>query len=81
MAYTVIIHLTNEEPILGEIEEMPKPADNSVTCTGLRRRDGKSLAFVTPEATTFIFPWHRISFLEILPSEEEREEIIEFFRD
>ena len=67
--HTVLIHFSNEDPIMAEMEEMPKPADLFVTCTGIRRPDGKKIHYVTPEAATFIFPWHRISFIEILPSE------------
>ena len=31
MPYTIIIHPTGEEPIIGEIEELPKPTDLSIT--------------------------------------------------
>jgi hypothetical protein len=29
---------------------------------------------------SIIYPWHRITFLEIMPSEEERGNVIDFFR-
>jgi len=81
MAYTVLIHLMNEDPIMGEMEELPGPTATNVVCSNVRRRDGKDVHFVTPEATTLIFPWHRISFIEVMPSEAEEAEIIEFFRE
>jgi hypothetical protein len=31
--------------------------------------------------SSIIFPWHRISFIEIMASEEERREVVEFFRE
>jgi hypothetical protein len=78
---SVIIHFTNDDPILAEIEELPDPTASYITCINPRLRDGKTLHYVTPEAVSFLFPWNRITFIELLPAEGEREEIIEFFRD
>jgi hypothetical protein len=78
---SVIIHFTNEDPILAEIEELPDPTAAYITCTNPRLRDGKTLHYIAPEAVSFLFPWNRITFIELLPTEGEREEIIEFFRD
>jgi hypothetical protein len=38
------------------------------------------LHYVTEGATSFIFPWTRITFIEIMETEEERE-VVEFFRE
>jgi hypothetical protein len=35
---------------------------------------------VTAGARTFIFPWTRVSFIEVMVSEDERREVLEFFR-
>ncbi len=80
MSIEVILHLHNEDPILAEIEKLPDPADQSIVITHPRRRDGQSLHYVTEGATAFIFPWTRISFIEVMGS-EEAEEIVEFFRN
>jgi hypothetical protein len=76
----VIVHLHNEDPILAELEAMPNPADQSIILTNPRRRDGRSLHYITEGATAFIFPWTRISFIEVMAEEEELE-VIEFFRE
>ncbi len=81
MAITVIVHVMNAEAFVGEIEEIPQPTANFITCTNPRGRDGKPLKYIEAEATRVIFPWHRISFLETLPSEEDQEQIESFFRD
>jgi hypothetical protein len=67
--------------MLGEIEEMPDPRANYVTITNVRTRDGKPIVYIERDATRVMFPWHRISFLETLPSEEDQEEVEFFFRD
>ena len=81
MAYTVIIHLPNEDPFVAEIEELPKPTDNFVRLTNPRKRDGSQMTNFHAEAESFIYPWHRVTFIEVLPSEAERIEIVKFFRE
>jgi hypothetical protein len=80
MTLEVIVHLNNEDPILAEIEKMPGPSDQTLVLMNPRRRDGRSVHYVTEGATSFVFPWTRISFIEIMGTEEE-EEVIEFFRE
>ena len=81
MSISVIIHIQGGDAILGEFEEMPDPLSNYVTFTNVHARDGKSVVYIDRDATRVLFPWHRISFLETLPSEEDHEEIETFFRD
>ena len=81
MAYTVIIHLMNEDPIVAEMESLPEANSTCVCCTEVRRRDGKPVHYVAPEAQTVIFPWSRITFIEVLGGEVERADVLEFFRD
>jgi hypothetical protein len=81
MAQTVIIHLTNQDPILAEVEDLENLDGPVLECMNPRARDGKQLHYITPEATSFLFPWHRITFIELMPSETERGEVVEFFRD
>ncbi|MEO8285416.1 MAG: hypothetical protein ABI670_03155 [Chloroflexota bacterium] len=81
MAKIVIIHVLGEDPILAEVEELPKPTDQFLEFTNPKRRDGKPLVYVTAGAKSFMFPWHRLSFVEVMTTEAEREETIEFFRE
>jgi hypothetical protein len=80
MAIEVILHLLNEDPVLAEIEELPNPTHQSVYLTNPRRRDGRPLHYVTEGARGLIFPWSRISFIEVMGG-EEAEEVEEFFRE
>ncbi len=81
MAKVVIIHVVGEEPIYAEVEDLPKPTDQFLEFTNPRKRDGKPLAYMTTGAKSFIFPWHRLSFVEVMTTETEREDVIEFFRE
>jgi hypothetical protein len=78
--HTLLIHVANEEAIMAEVETLPLPSDQTIMCTNPRRRDGKDLHYVQSEVQTIILPWHRINFVEIMPSREE-EEIISFLAD
>lgn len=80
MVYTVLIHIANEDPVVGEIEELPTPADTSLRVQNPRKRDGKDVPYLQNDVTTVIWPWSRISFLEILPSSAE-DAIIGFVRE
>jgi hypothetical protein len=81
VAITCIIHVVGGDAIVGDLETMPDPTSNYVTFTNVRARDGKAVVYIDREATRVLFPWHKISFLETLPSEEDQESIESFFRD
>jgi hypothetical protein len=80
MPYTIIIHPTGEEPIIGEVEQLPEPADLSVMINSPRRIDGKELHYLAENVLTVIWPINRLNFIEILPTKAE-EEIIGFVRE
>jgi hypothetical protein len=80
MAYTVILHITNEEPIVGELDQLPAANDTSITIRNPRRRDGKDVPNLSSDAITVIWPINQILFIEVMPSEGE-ERIIGFVRE
>ena len=81
MSISVVLHISGEEPIIGEIDDMPIPSDNILIVKNPRKRDGKDLSYIAAdEISSVVWPWDKINFLEILPSEEE-EEIIGFVRE
>jgi hypothetical protein len=77
---TVVVHLMNEDPFVAEVDELPGPTDQMVTLTNPRRRDGKPLHYIENQTISVIFPWHRISFIEVRPEEEMHGEVDLFFR-
>jgi hypothetical protein len=81
VAKTVVLHILNEDPILGDLEEMPDPNSTYFTCSNLRKRDGKPVTYLTPGVKTVMFPWNRITFIEVMVSSEERSSVIDFFRE
>jgi hypothetical protein len=80
MAVTVLIHLTNEDAVMGEMEELPAKDANFIMVTNPRRRDGKDLPYLQPNVTTVIWTLPRVSFIEVVPGEAE-EKLVTFVRE
>lgn len=80
MPTPVLIHISGEDPVRAEVEELPKPTDTSIAAINPRRRDGKDIKYLLENVVTVVYPMHRINFIEILPTAEE-EKIIGFIRD
>ena len=77
---SIILHLMNDDPVIGEVEAVPNAGDTSILLKNPRRRDGKDVNYLDGNITSVIFPMHRVSFIEIIASEGE-EEIISHVRE
>jgi hypothetical protein len=80
MAVTLVLHIPNEEPIAGEVEDMPGLQDTLIVLKNPRRRDGKDIHYLDPEVTTIIIPLERVTLIEVMPGAEETD-IIGFVRE
>jgi hypothetical protein len=80
MSITVQIHISNEEPIVAEVESLPSPTDMLLTAQNPRLRDGKDVRYLAANVTTMILPMARVMFIQVLPSSEE-ERLVGFVRD
>jgi hypothetical protein len=80
MAYTVVIHVSNEDPIVGEMDELPAVTDTMLVVHNPRRRDGKDVAYISNDVVTVIWPVAQVAFVEVMPREGE-ERIIGFVRE
>lgn len=78
---SVLAHVTNDDPFLAEMSDLPAKGDTLVEFFNPRSREGKPLRYVNPGMSSIIFPLHRISFIEVMASDEERAQVVEFFRD
>ncbi len=77
---SVLIHLMNEDPVLGEVDALPGVNDMLICIKNPRRRDGKDLHYLEANVNTVMWPIARLNFIEVMPSGEE-EEIISFVRE
>jgi hypothetical protein len=70
MIKNVVVHVQNEQPLLADLYELPKPGDQGLLCTNLRMMDGKKPIFIDRIDAIFFFPYLHIRFLEIPPASD-----------
>ncbi|MCJ7530066.1 MAG: hypothetical protein MUO64_03420 [Anaerolineales bacterium] len=80
MPITILVHIANEDPVVGEIEVMPDPKDTLIVVKNPRRRDGKDIHYLGEGVTTVVWPISRIVYIEIMTGEEE-EPLVSFVRE
>jgi hypothetical protein len=80
MPYTVILHISGEPSVVGEVDELPKPADTIITVSNPRLRDGKDVHYLEHNVVKVIWPLEKLTLIEVLESEEE-ENLIGFVRE
>jgi len=80
MAYTILIHVMNEDAIVAEIEELPDQNSPFLKVSSPRLRDGRDVSYFLPDTNVVLLPWSRIHSIEIMPTEGE-EKLVTFIRE
>lgn len=80
MAYSLILHITGEPSVLGEVDELPKPTDTIIVVSNPRQRDGKDIHYLEHNVVKVIWPIDKIGLIEVLESQDE-ESLIGFVRE
>ncbi|MCK4897777.1 MAG: hypothetical protein KAS38_03295 [Anaerolineales bacterium] len=80
MPYTLILHIVNTDPVVGEVDELPSPTDSLVAISNPRMRDGTDVEYLAENITIVYYPVDRINFIEVITGVED-EEIIGFVRE
>lgn len=78
---TLLIHINNAEPVKVDVDEVPQPTDQVIVGRNPREKGDRELNWIEDGVNTIIFPWWRITFVEVLPSAEEAEEFPLPFRN
>jgi hypothetical protein len=60
-----VIHLLNDQPVVVDLIEEPKPGDLAVLCTNVRTLDGKRPVWIDHSDSTFVFPYAGVRFVEV----------------
>ena len=80
MAHTIVLHISGEPSIVGEVEDLPKASDTIITVSNPRLRDGKDVHYLEANVVKVIWPLGQITLIEILADEAE-ENLIGFVRE
>jgi hypothetical protein len=71
MAYTLVLHLSGDVPVVGEVDELPKPTDTIITISNPRQRDGKDLHYLEHNVVKVIWPVDKLTLIEVLENRED----------
>ena len=80
MAHSIILHISGEPSIVGEVEELPKSNDTIITVSNPRLRDGKDIHYLEHNVVKVIWPLMQVTLIEVLEDEAE-ENLIGFVRE
>jgi hypothetical protein len=80
MTFQIQVHITGDDPVVLDVDELPGPTDQWIVGTNPRRRDQKEVAYILREVNQVMFPINRVNFIQVLPSDRE-EEIPTFVRE
>ncbi len=80
MAHTLVVHISNSDPVTGEVDELPAHDSTLIMLRNPRKIDGKDLHYLAENTTIVYWPVEKINFIELLGAEAE-EEIIGFVRE
>ncbi len=70
---TIIVHLMNEDSVVGEVDELPAKSDSLLHVKNPRRKDGKDIAYLEPNVSQVYWPLHKITLIEIVPGADDDE--------
>ena len=79
--YTIVLHISNAEPIKLEVEELPTPVDTCVVGKNPRLRSDRELDWVDEGVSTIVVPIHRLNYIQVLPDENETLDFPLTYRD
>jgi len=80
MAHSLILHISGQPAIMGEVEELPKLTDTLIIVSNPRLRDGKDIHYLEQNVVKVIWPMGQITLIEVMESTEE-ENLIGFVRE
>jgi hypothetical protein len=63
--------MINEDPVVGEVDELPVKTDTLIFLKNPRRRDGKNLPYLEVNVSEAVWPVSRLSFFEIINNEPD----------
>lgn len=78
---TLLVHIQNSEAVKIDVDEMPSLTDQAVIGKNPRERTDKEVIWLEEGVTTVLFPWWRITFIEVLPSPADESEFPLPFRN
>ncbi len=80
MPYTILVHVLNEDAIVGEVDELPEENVPFLKLASPRLRDGRDVSYFLPDTNLVLLPWSRVHSIEVMPTEGD-EKLVTFIRE
>ena len=71
MAVTLLVHISNSEPVKIDADQIPDPKDTSIIGRNPRDRADKEVGWLDEGVSTILIPWWRVNYIQVLPSPED----------
>lgn len=78
---TLLVHISNSEPVKIDVEELPSPTDIMIIGRNPRDRKDREVEWLDEGVTSVILPWSRINFIQIMPSGDAQDEFPQLWRN
>ena len=78
---TLLLHISNAEPVKIDVEDLPHPSDVMVMGRNPRDRKDKEVEWLDEGVTTVMFPWTRISLIQVMPNQDAQSEFPQLWRN
>ena len=78
---TLIVHVTNADPIKLDVDELPSLQDSVIIGKNPRLRNDKDVDWIEDRVTTIMLPWWRITMIQVMPGENEEVDFPVFYRN
>lgn len=78
---TLLLHISNSEPVKVDVDDMPHPTDIMIVGRNPRDRKDKEVEWLDEGVTTVIFPWSRISLIQVMPDPDAQTEFPQLWRN
>jgi hypothetical protein len=78
---TLLLHISNAEPVKVDVEDLPEPTDIMIVGRNPRDRKDKEVEWLDEGVNTVIFPWSRISLIQVMPDPDAQSEFPQLWRN
>ena len=79
--YTIVLHISNSEPVKLDVEELPTPLDTCVIGKNPRLRSDREVEWVDEGVTTVVIPMYRLNYIQVMPGDNETLDFPLTYRD
>lgn len=78
---TLLLHMTNAEPIKVDVDDLPHPSDTVIVCRNPRDRKDREVDWIDEGVTTVLLPWSRINLIQVMPDRDAKAEFPQLWRN